>query len=255
MLLGPTVLVRDTGERTRIGGARLRVLLATLLLHANKPVSADALADAVWDGKPPAGAATTLRGHVLRLRRALVLDAGNRIVAIPTPAISCASPTRSWTSWNSRKRCRRPAPRSATWGVGGRLRRGDRGRLRTGRARHSPTCPARRCGTRGYPGSRRRGCRCWSWRIEADLRLGRRDQLVPELRALVADHPLRERFHVQLMLVLAGTGRQAEALAAYQDARRVLIGELGIEPGPELRELQERILAGDSEFRPRPDSP
>ncbi len=86
------------------------------------------------------------------------------------------------------------------------------------------------------------------WRIEADLRLGRRDQLVPELRALAGEHPLRERFHGQLMVALAGAGRQAEALTAYQDARRVLIEELGIEPGPELRKLHERILAGDTEL-------
>ncbi len=84
------------------------------------------------------------------------------------------------------------------------------------------------------------------WRIEADLHEGRHERLIPELRELTGHHPLRERFHAQLMLALAGAGRQAEALAAYQEARRVLVGELGIEPGPELRELHERILAGDA---------
>ncbi len=83
------------------------------------------------------------------------------------------------------------------------------------------------------------------WLIEANLHLRRHDQLVPELRTLVGEHPLRERFHAQLMLALAGTGRRAEALAAYHDARQVLVDQLGIEPGPELRDLQELILAGE----------
>ena len=81
VLLGPLGLIRDTGERTSIGGTRLRVLLAALLLKPNTPVSVDELADAVWDGAPPAGAASTLRGHVLRLRRILEPDGANRIVA------------------------------------------------------------------------------------------------------------------------------------------------------------------------------
>jgi DNA-binding SARP family transcriptional activator len=84
-------------------------------------------------------------------------------------------------------------------------------------------------------------------RIEADLQLGEHDRLVSELQALTTGHPLRERFHAQLMTALARTGRRAEALTAYQDARRVLVGELGIEPGPELRELQARVLAADGE--------
>jgi tetratricopeptide (TPR) repeat protein len=83
-------------------------------------------------------------------------------------------------------------------------------------------------------------------RIEAGLRLGLHEQLIVELRTLVAEHPLRERIHAHLVTALAGTGRQAEALAAYQDARRVVITELGVEPGPELRLLQERVLAGDA---------
>ena len=70
------------------------------------------------------------------------------------------------------------------------------------------------------------------WRVEGDLDDGRHEQLVPELRDLTARHPLREHFHAQLMLALYRCGRQAEALEAYQRARRVLVDELGIEPGP-----------------------
>jgi predicted ATPase len=86
-------------------------------------------------------------------------------------------------------------------------------------------------------------------RIEADLALGRDGQLVAELHALVADHPLRERLRAQLMLALYRAGRQAEALDSYRDARRTLVDELGIEPSPQLRELERAILAQDPALR------
>jgi hypothetical protein len=82
-------------------------------------------------------------------------------------------------------------------------------------------------------------------RAEADLRLGRQDRLIPELRVLAARHPVRERFHAQLMEALTRAGRRAEALEAYRQARRVLAEELGIEPGPQLQLLHQQILDGD----------
>src|SRR6185436_3463165 len=88
-------------------------------------------------------------------------------------------------------------------------------------------------------------------RIDADLEGGRSAELVTELEGLIAEHPLRERLRGQLMLALYRSGRQAEALAAYQDARRALVGELGIEPGRDLRDLEQAILRQD----PRLDRP
>src|SRR5919204_2612394 len=82
-------------------------------------------------------------------------------------------------------------------------------------------------------------------RLEADLRLGRHNDVAGELEALVARHPLREGLRRQQMLALYRSGRQAEALAAYQEARRALADELGIEPSPALRELERRILQQD----------
>ena len=82
-------------------------------------------------------------------------------------------------------------------------------------------------------------------RVEADLALGRHEALVGELEALVAEHPTRERLRGQLMLALYRSGRQSEALESYQDARRTLDAELGLEPGPELRELEQEILNQD----------
>jgi DNA-binding SARP family transcriptional activator len=80
-------------------------------------------------------------------------------------------------------------------------------------------------------------------RIDADLQLGRHRELVGELRQLVAEHCYRERLHAQLMLALYRASRQAEALEAYRHARAVLVEQLGIEPGPQLRELHQAVLA------------
>lgn len=90
--------------------------------------------------------------------------------------------------------------------------------------------------------------RALATRIDADLHLGRHGEVVAELRHLVAVHPLQEQFHAQLMLSLYRTGRQADALTAYQDVRRVLADELGVDPGPGLKLLYQRILAADGEL-------
>ena len=93
-------------------------------------------------------------------------------------------------------------------------------------------------------------------RIEAELGLGRQEQLIGELEALVAEHPLRERVRALLMLALYRAGRQAEALEAYRQARETLLEELGLEPGPELRDLEQAILRQDETLsrRPPPES-
>src|SRR5207249_3762468 len=87
-------------------------------------------------------------------------------------------------------------------------------------------------------------------RIDADLACGRHAALVPELEALVAEHPLRERLRAQLMLALYRSGRQAEALEGYRAARETLVEELGLEPGPALRELERAILEQDPRIAP-----
>src|SRR6202020_1345379 len=91
-------------------------------------------------------------------------------------------------------------------------------------------------------------------RIDADLHLGRPGEILAELRQLVTAHPLQEQFRAQLMLSLYRSGRQADALAAYQDVRRVLAEELGIDPSPELRLLHQQILTADGRLAPAPDS-
>lgn len=220
------------------------MLLATLLLHANKPVSIDALADAVWNGAPPAGAATTLRGHVLRLRRILGPDAGARVVVRdPGYLVRVADSELDVLEFQELSRSAGAAIHAGAWA---KAATAASRALAQWQGTPLVDVPCQALHDAWVPRLEQVRVQSLEWRIDADLHLGRRDQLVPELRALVADHPLRERFHTQLVLALAGSGRRAEALTAYQDARRVLIGELGIEPGPELRDLQERVLAGDA---------
>jgi DNA-binding SARP family transcriptional activator len=89
-------------------------------------------------------------------------------------------------------------------------------------------------------------------RVDADLALGRHAQLVGELTALTAEHPLRERMAAQLMLALYGSGRQADALAVYRDTRRMLIAELGVEPSAELREATSSCCGTGTAGRGRP---
>jgi hypothetical protein len=91
-------------------------------------------------------------------------------------------------------------------------------------------------------------------RAEADLRLGCQDRVIPQLRDLTAQHPMREWFHAQLMEALARAGRRAEALDAYRQARRALVDELGIEPGPHLQLLHQQILVGDPALAVPPGS-
>jgi len=242
-LLGPLEFVNGGGEQVSVGGARLRVLLAALLLHASEPVSPDALAEAVWDGSPPSGAAVTLRGHVLRLRRILGPEAGARITARdPGYVIHVAEHELDLLQFEAECRASAAALRAAAWAEAS-----DAALRALGLWRAEPLLdvPSQALRDGFTPRFERLRVQVHEQRIEAELHLGRHDSLVPELRELIAAYPLRERLHAQLMLALARAGRQAEALTVYRDIRHLLIDELGIEPGPELRAVQERILAGD----------
>jgi DNA-binding SARP family transcriptional activator len=238
-VLGPLVVAGGTGVR----GGRQRVLLAALLLSANMPVSCDALAEVVWDGSPPAGAAVTLRSHVRRLRRALGPQDGTRIAARAPGYLIClqepeldvlrfealcaaAAAARQAGRWAE-------VPAAAAQAAG--LWRGD----------PLLDVPSQLLHDEFVPRLEQLRLQVAEDQIEAALRLGQHDRLVPQLRDLTARQPLRERFHGQLMQALAGAGRQAEALEAYRQARQVLAGELGVEPGPELQLLHRKILAGD----------
>ncbi len=250
-LLGTLVLADGAEGAVAVSGPRQRALLASLLLSANAPVSLDALAEAVWDGSPPPGAATTLRSHVRRLRQALGPRAGARISACgPGYQIRVQEPELDVLGFEAACRDAAAACRGARWQEASAA-------AATGLAlwRGTPLLDVQSQLLRDQfvPALEQLHLQALEDRAEADLRLGRHDGLIADLRGLAARYPVRERFHGQLIEALARAGRQAEALEAYRHAREVLVDELGIEPGPRLQLLHQQILAGDPALASPPD--
>ncbi len=241
-ILGP-LLVRDGDAVADVPAARQRVLLAALLVHAGRAVPADALAEVVWDGAPSAGAAVTLRSHVSRLRRALGPGAGARVVTrYPGYLVEAGQEEVDLLRFACLCREGGAAMRAGAWARAHEML-GEALGLWRGAA--LADIPSQLLHRDEAPRLEQLRLQALEWRTDAGLHLGGHAELVPELQSLVARHPLRERFHAQLMLALYRCGRQAQALAAYQHARRVLVEELGADPGTELRELHKQILAAD----------
>jgi DNA-binding SARP family transcriptional activator/Tfp pilus assembly protein PilF len=252
-LLGTLMVADGAGDPVAVAGARQRALLASLLLSANVPVSSDALAEAVWDGSPPPGAATTLRSHVRRLRRALGPRAGARISACdPGYLISVQEPELDVLCFEAACAEAGAARRAARWQeASGAATRA----LELWRGTPLLDVPPQALRDQFVPRLEQLRLQALEDRTEADLRLGHQDRLIPELRDLAAAHPVREQFHAQLIEALARAGRQAEALDVYRQARRALVEELGIEPGPHLQRLHQQILDGDPALAPPPAGP
>jgi DNA-binding SARP family transcriptional activator/tetratricopeptide (TPR) repeat protein len=241
-VLGP-LLVRDGDTVVDVPKGRLRVLLAALVVRAGTVVSADALAEVVWDGSPPAGAVTTLRSYVRRLREGLGPAAGARVVTrYPGYLLQAGVEEVDLLRFGSLSREGGAAARAGQWEQAWELLGEGLGLWRGEPLADVPSDLLRREQVPGLEESRLQAA---EWRVDAGLQLGRHGDLVGELQLLAAAHPLRERFHGQLMVALVRCGRQAEALQAYQRARAVLVDELGTEPGAGLRKLHQQILTGD----------
>jgi DNA-binding SARP family transcriptional activator len=242
-ILGP-LQVHDGETAVDVPKGRQRGLLAALIMQPGKPVSAGVLAEVVWDGSPPPGADVTLRSHVLRLRRALGPQAGARLVT-RHPGYLLRASEDEVDVLRFRGLCRHghAALREGAWARAAEL-------LDTalGLWRGAPLAdiPSEQLIREEVPGLADLRLQAEEWRADAALHLGRHAELVSGLRSLAAQHPLRERFHGQLMLALYRCDRQAEALAAYQRARDILVAELGTEPGPGLQDLHQQILSADS---------
>jgi DNA-binding SARP family transcriptional activator len=248
-LLGP-VEVAAAGRPLVVRGARQRGLLGLLLLlHANRVIAADRLADLLWAAAPSSKAARhRLQVQVSELRRVLA-DAGEagRLVYRPPGYVL------------------RVAPGELDLEAFQQLADQGRQLLAAGEAARASELltealelwRGRALEDVDLAGVRREAARLESRRltvvedrIEADLRCGRQAELLAELEEMVAAEPLRERLHAHLMLALYRSGRQADALATYRGLRERLVRELGIEPSPSLRELERRILAADPELQP-----
>ena len=243
-ILGPLEVVAD-GRVVRLNAAKPRALLAILLLHANEPVSSDRLIDDLWAGRPPATAAKVLQTYVFQLRKALG-DA--RIVTRPTGYELSVDPTRLDLHRFERLviEARGAAPPAGAQNLRDALA------LWRGPPLADFTYEPWAQAEIGRLEELR--LEALQERIDADLALGRHADLIGEVELLVAQHPLLERPRGQLMLALYRSGRQADALEAYRDARETLVAQLGIEPGSALRHLEQAILNQDPalDVSPRP---
>lgn len=239
-ILGSLEVDADSGP-VALGGARPRGLLALLLLHRNEPVSAERLAVALWGEDAPAGAVKTIQVYVSRLRRAL----GDPGVLTTTPAGYRLRVAPDELDCERFERLSAEGFRALADGELARAERALHEALSLWRGPPLAEFAFQAFAQTEIARLEEERLAALEARVEVDLALGRHGELVGELQQLVALHPLRERLHAQLMLSLYRSGRQADALKTYRDARDVLVEQLGVEPGPELREVERAVLAHD----------
>ncbi|GGU35461.1 AfsR/SARP family transcriptional regulator [Lentzea flava] len=238
-VLGPLTVTTSDGVPITVGGARLRTLLAVLLFHAGNPISVGRLVDTVWDGAPPKSHLSNLHTYISRLRDRLDgvrIDHfdGQFCLYLPPDALDLLRFRREAEAGRLAVRGGDPAAAAEHF----------RAALAQWRDRPLPDL--------SVPGLEAEITELEATRLNlveecfaAELATGRGGELVGELQAAVAEHPTRERLCGQLMTALCEAGRQADALAVYRTARATLVDALGVEPGPELRQLHEKILRGE----------
>jgi DNA-binding SARP family transcriptional activator len=231
-ILGPIEVV-DDGAGLPLGGRNQRAVLALLLLNVDEVVSTDRMIDALWGEQPPRTAPTSLQNTVSRLRKLLGPD---RLVTKPPGYVLRLQEDRLDV-----ERVRQLADEARAMDASDRAKL-----LREAESlwRGPPLADFAYDAFAQASIAQLEELRLsvLEERIEAELELGGHADLLGELEALVAQHPLHERLRGQLMLALYRAGRQADALQAYQDARRSLLAELGIDPGPALQRLHSAML-------------
>lgn len=239
-LLGP-LLVRRGGVTLPVAPGKQRVVLAALLLSADRVVSFDELTEALWGAAPPRSARVAVQNHVMRLRKAL--GDGARISTYPHGyQIRVDESELDVSRFEAHLAAARAAAGDGSWDSAARQARAG---LALWRGEPLADVESGLLATRDIPRIAELRLQALEVRLDADLRLGRHAEVITELQRLAAADPLRERLHSLLMLALYQDGRQAEALAAYTRARQVLVDELGTEPGIGLRQLQQQILNAD----------
>jgi DNA-binding SARP family transcriptional activator len=245
-LLGPLEVIDGDGRPLPLGGQKQRALLALLLLDANTVVSTDRLLDVLWDGEPPRTAATSLQNMVSALRKQL----GREHVVTRPPGYALDVDPRQVDLGRLEQLI-------AAAKLGEAEQRAAAVRAALALWRGEPLAEFAYDAFAQAEIARLAELRSalLEARIEADLAAGRHEELVGELEGLVAQHPVRERLRGQQMLALYRSGRQAEALTAYRDARQALVEELGIEPGPALQRLQAAILRQEAGLEPAHTEP
>jgi DNA-binding SARP family transcriptional activator len=227
-ILGQLEVVAD-GRALDLGGLQQRAILLALLVDANRTVSTDRLIDTLWEAAPPATAQKAVQVHISQLRKLLGSDrlqtrAPGYALHVEPDELDLACFERLWEE--------------------GRLREA----LAVWRGPPLPEFVSQRFAQAEISRLEERRLLCLEQRIDEDLAAGRHAGLAAELEALIRLQPLRERLRSQLMLALYRSARQAEALECYQEGRRALVEELGIEPGRALRDLHQAILRQDEEL-------
>ncbi len=230
-------------EPVALGTVKERLVLAVLLLHANEVVSRDRLIDELWGESPPPTAKKAVNVYVSQLRKTLTHDgadpiqtvAGGYRLSVDADQLDATQVQQLLTR----------ARESASAGELDAASELFRQALALWRGRTLAGLELESVGRHEIEQLEELRLTALMDRIDCDLALGRHEQLIGELNRLVGELPLRERLRAQQMLALYRAGRQAEALDAYQQARDLLVEELGIDPSPALQRLQKGILAQD----------
>jgi len=250
-MLGPLDIEDGAGRPAELGGRQQRLVLAMLLLHRNEVVSLDRLIDALWGERPPPNAVKNVQIHISRLRKALEpqrvlrthangyalevapgdvdVDQFERLVEDGRRALAAGEPKQAEAALRDALALWRGPPLAEFAYDSFAL--GEIARLEE------------------------LHLAAFEEQNDAQLALGRHDHLTPELHRLVAQHPLRERLRAQLMLALYRAGRKADALRVYEEARRLLAEELGLEPSETLRRLHSAVLADEPALAAPPRMP
>lgn len=235
-MLGPVQAVAD-GVRVGIGGSGQRCALGLLAIEAGAAVRRETLSEALWGTKPPAGKGNALQAVMSRLRRAVAPHAGVRLATggYVLDLGEASVDLGRFRALVGAARDAGDAEAARLLGAALALWRGEPlADVRSDLVRHrvAPELAGERMAAQLH-------------RHEAMLRLGRVAEVMPDLRALVEEHPYDGRLCGQLMRALYESGRPAEALAAFRTLRRRLAGELGIEPDADLRALEQAVLRGE----------
>jgi predicted ATPase/DNA-binding SARP family transcriptional activator len=235
-LLGPFRVLDDKGAEVQPSAPKVCSLLALLLLNRGQPVSADKIADTLWGDEPPRSAPNLIHGYVRDLRRQIGIQsistvAGGYRLDVPRSSVDAFR-------FEDLVQARRYAEALALWRGSALLEWAERSWARGLATRLEEERLA-----------------ALESRLTQDIDAGLAALVIGEIGTLVEEHPLREGFRVLLIKALYATGRQAEALDAYAQARRYLVDEVGLEPGAELRAIQAAVLAQDSTLVPGPPRP
>ena len=254
-VLGPLQVIDGQGSPVALGGRRTRELLAVLLLHPMQTVSTERLVDCLWGETATDGAFTTLRTYVGQVRRLLAAIGPGEVLVTRGGGYALLVDPSDVDAEVFDRLVHRGQEALALGGDPGRARASLAAALDLWRGDVLADL-----GTPAYAeafsaGLHERRADAWEALMDSELALGRHPEVVATLRSLVTTYPYRERFTAQLVLALYRCGRQADALMAYNATKHRLADELGLDPSPELRDLQSAVLRQDPLLACAPSTP